>query len=184
MQDNILLISGIPGIGKSTLLKKIIGTLETKDNSAYGFITDELLSNNVRVGFEMNSLSNNSNKILLAHKDKSLFQNPIKYTCANYYYQYNLSSNFLMEEFINFNKNKNTNKIFILDEIGIMQYEAFDSFGDFLDLLFDCAEKGFYKIICTIKYNTDNQKINQIKKKYEKYLKIIDEQNRNNIFVL
>ncbi|XP_056642003.1 nucleoside-triphosphatase THEP1 [Diorhabda sublineata] len=49
-----LLITGDPGIGKTTLIKKIIGVLKSKNVDFDGFYTEEIRDdNNYRVGFEI-----------------------------------------------------------------------------------------------------------------------------------
>ncbi|MFW9862420.1 MAG: NTPase [Candidatus Thorarchaeota archaeon] len=64
MRKNVLL-TGRPGIGKSTVVKKIIHGL--KPDSADGFWSAEIRENNRRVGFSINTLSGETG--ILAHVD-------------------------------------------------------------------------------------------------------------------
>lgn len=57
-----ILICGPPGVGKTTLIKKILEKLNLK---AGGFYTEEIKENNRRVGFKIISLDNQ--KGILAH---------------------------------------------------------------------------------------------------------------------
>lgn len=57
-----ILICGPPGVGKTTLIKKILEKLNLK---AGGFFTEEIKENNRRVGFKIISLDNQ--KGILAH---------------------------------------------------------------------------------------------------------------------
>ena len=57
-----ILICGPPGVGKTTLIKKI---LENIDLKAGGFYTEEIKENNRRVGFKIISLDNQEG--ILAH---------------------------------------------------------------------------------------------------------------------
>lgn len=57
-----ILICGPPGVGKTTLIKKILEKLNLK---AGGFYTEEIRENNRRVGFKIISLDNQ--KGILAH---------------------------------------------------------------------------------------------------------------------
>lgn len=62
MRKNIL-ITGIPKSGKSTLLRKIIADIPNK----VGFVTNEILESSGRVGFEIETQS--QQKKILAHVD-------------------------------------------------------------------------------------------------------------------
>ena len=58
-----ILISGLPGIGKTTLIKKIYK--ELKDKNPIGFYTEEIRNGERRKGFELMGL--NGQRILFAH---------------------------------------------------------------------------------------------------------------------
>lgn len=62
LKKNIL-ISGLPGIGKTTLIKKII--LEIKDKHPVGFYTEEIRLEDQRKGFQLIGL--NGNRSIFAH---------------------------------------------------------------------------------------------------------------------
>ena len=62
---NILLLTGIPGIGKTTVLKKAVASLAGLSLS--GFYTEEIRLKNVRMGFALVTLNNKS--IVMAHVD-------------------------------------------------------------------------------------------------------------------
>jgi nucleoside-triphosphatase len=55
----ILILTGAPGVGKTTLLTKTVDALKTKGVKVGGMITREVRENNVRVGFEILNLTNN-----------------------------------------------------------------------------------------------------------------------------
>lgn len=64
------LLTGLPKVGKTTLLKKVIEKLK---KPAGGFYTEEIREDNVRVGFMIVTLS--GSKGILSHKDfKSKFR--------------------------------------------------------------------------------------------------------------
>jgi len=68
MRKNII-ITGEPKSGKSTLLKKLIADIP----SGVGFVTNEMLGENGRVGFEIETYA--KQKTILAHVD---FETPNK----------------------------------------------------------------------------------------------------------
>ena len=60
-----LLVTGLPGVGKTTLIKKLSEAL--KDFHPVGFYTEEIREEGVRKGFELISLD--GKKGLLSHKN-------------------------------------------------------------------------------------------------------------------
>jgi len=63
---NILLITGTPGIGKTTVVKKVIAALA--DLTLAGFYTEEIRVHNVRQGFRLVTLQGKS--LVMAHVDR------------------------------------------------------------------------------------------------------------------
>ncbi|MFQ5869617.1 MAG: NTPase [Candidatus Zixiibacteriota bacterium] len=59
-----ILITGVPGVGKTTLLKRVVEKLNCP---AFGFYTSEVREAGNRVGFSVESLS--GEKGILSHKD-------------------------------------------------------------------------------------------------------------------
>ena len=55
----ILILTGAPGVGKTTLLTKTVDALKTKGARVGGMVTREVRESNVRVGFEISDLTNN-----------------------------------------------------------------------------------------------------------------------------
>ena len=58
MQKRILLITGVPGVGKTTLLVKVIDALNAKGISVGGMVSREVREGNTRAGFEIIDLIN------------------------------------------------------------------------------------------------------------------------------
>ena len=63
--SNVLLITGIPGIGKTTVAKKVVTSLA--DHNIGGFYTEEIRVNNVRQGFELITIQ--GERFVMAHVD-------------------------------------------------------------------------------------------------------------------
>ena len=58
MITRVLILTGAPGTGKTTLLTKIVDVLKAKGISVGGMISCEVREGNVRVGFEILDLAN------------------------------------------------------------------------------------------------------------------------------
>jgi nucleoside-triphosphatase len=103
-----LLITGIPGVGKTTLIKKLSEGL--KDFHPIGFYTAEIREEGERKGFELISLD--GKKGLLSHKD---IRSP--YKVGRYKVDVKGFEDFLDSiSFLN-----SSNRLIIIDEIGKME---------------------------------------------------------------
>ncbi|MEM3873777.1 MAG: NTPase [Candidatus Bathyarchaeia archaeon] len=67
MPKRVLLITGSPGIGKTTLLLKVVDALRARGYSVGGMVSREVRSCGTRVGFEILDLADNSRRGWLAH---------------------------------------------------------------------------------------------------------------------
>lgn len=70
MPKRVLLITGSPGIGKTTLLLKVVEALRVRGYSVGGMVSREVRSCGSRVGFEILDLADNSRCGWLAHVDQ------------------------------------------------------------------------------------------------------------------
>ena len=59
MQKRVLLLTGNSGVGKTTVLIKIVNSLKAEGISVGGMISREAREGNLRVGFEIINLTNN-----------------------------------------------------------------------------------------------------------------------------
>lgn len=57
MEKRVLLLTGSPGVGKTTVLLRVVESLKTKGYSVGGMISREVRSGGARVGFEVLDLS-------------------------------------------------------------------------------------------------------------------------------
>ncbi len=67
MPKRVLLITGIPGVGKTTFLLNVVEALKAEGYSVGGMISREVRSCGARVGFEILDLADNSKRGWLAH---------------------------------------------------------------------------------------------------------------------
>jgi len=66
----VLILTGAPGIGKTTVLIKTVEALKAKGVNVGGMISREVREGNVRVGFEIIDLTNNKQGCLANVKQK------------------------------------------------------------------------------------------------------------------
>ena len=156
-----ILITGIPRVGKSTIIQNIIKNINAPIN---GIITKELRNDSgKRIGFESCNL--NSQCKLLAHVSDI----NSKYTIANkYHVDIDVIDNFICNEI----SNSNNNKILIIDEIGRMQAIS----QKFLKII----ESSFQKnntIIATIVYDPEPWSM-ELKNKKDILKIIVTKENR------
>jgi nucleoside-triphosphatase len=69
MKKRVLLLTGNPGVGKTTVLSRIIDSLRAKGYTVGGMISRETCQGNIRIGFSIVDLSD-SRQGWLAHTDQ------------------------------------------------------------------------------------------------------------------
>jgi nucleoside-triphosphatase len=155
-----LLITGLPGMGKTTLIKKIFETL--KNLRPAGFYTEEIREEDIRKGFEMISLD--GRRGLLAHTD-------IRNSCRVGKYKVDVKG---FEDFLDsipfFNSNTH---LIMIDEIGKMECLS-DQFKKLMRELLD-SEKW---VIATIALKGSGL-IEEIKKRHDIKLFELTKSNRD-----
>lgn len=71
MDKRVLLLTGTPGVGKTTVLAKTMVTLNAKGYNVGGMISREVRQNGIRIGFEILDLTT-SKRGWLAHVDQKV----------------------------------------------------------------------------------------------------------------
>lgn len=106
--NNVLLITGLPGIGKTTVVKKVVQSLS--DFHFGGFYTEEIKVNKVRKGFELVTLG--GKRFVMAHVD-------IESSCRVSRYGVNVSDiDTAAEMALSYDQDVD---VYIIDEIGKME---------------------------------------------------------------
>jgi len=158
-----ILITGVPGIGKTTLIIRILEELNT---DAIGFVTKELRKEGSRYGFIIETLSGTS-RVLASKEEK-----PCKYRVGRYCtYVENVD---YIVEVLQKESNRQSHNLIVIDEIGKM--ELFSS--SFKKFLLDCLNQ--QKVLGTIMMR-DNNFTKEIKTRSDVKIYNIDKSNRDSL---
>jgi nucleoside-triphosphatase len=159
-----LLITGLPGVGKTTLVKKL--SEELSHLHPVGFYTEEIREEGVRKGFELISLD--GQRGLLSHKEiKGLFR-------VGSYRVDIKSFETLIDSIPFFDPSK---PLIIIDEIGKMECLS-DRFKNFLKKIFDSGKL----VIATIAFKGSGL-IAEIKERQDIKLFEMNYHNRDELFL-
>ncbi len=157
-----ILICGPPGVGKTTLVKKILENINLR---AGGFYTEEIRENNRRVGFKIISLDNQEG--ILAHISIKNSRRVGRYR-VNIYDLENIGVKSLSQAL-------RDDDLIIIDEIGKME-----TFSDkFKDKVLDCLNSEKF-VLATIGIGGDKF-ISKIKERKDIVLFTINIENRDRL---
>lgn len=157
-----ILICGPPGVGKTTLIKKILENIKLR---AVGFYTGEIKENNRRVGFKIISLDNQEG--ILAHTSIKNSKRAGRYG-VNIYDLENIGVKSLSQTL-------RDDELIIIDEIGKM--EVFSE--KFKEKVLDCLNSKKI-VLATISIGGDKF-ISNIKRRDDIILFEITKENRNKL---
>jgi nucleoside-triphosphatase len=157
-----ILICGPPGVGKTTLIKKILENIKLR---AGGFYTGEIKENNRRVGFKIISLDNQEG--ILAHTSIKNSKRVGRYG-VNIYDLENIGVKSLSQAL-------GDDELIIIDEIGKM--EVFSE--KFKEKVLDCLNSKKI-VLATISIGGDKF-ISNIKRRDDIILFEITKENRNEL---
>ncbi|XP_045497638.1 nucleoside-triphosphatase THEP1 [Colias croceus] len=110
------LITGDPGVGKTTLTRKLCSLLQTNGIKTSGFYTEEVRKNRVREGFDIITLDGEQGRLA---RVQSLLNFPAKFSVGKY--------GVLIDEFENvamptLQKIQDPKTCLVIDEIGKMEF--------------------------------------------------------------
>ena len=111
--NNILLLTGDPQVGKTTIIKKALQEIRSKQIKTGGFYTNEIREKNIRIGFEVKTILLNK-KDILAHVNFNS-----NYKVGKYGVNKNTFEKVILNEFNLCLKEKID--LIIIDEIGKME---------------------------------------------------------------
>ncbi|XP_011417944.3 cancer-related nucleoside-triphosphatase [Magallana gigas] len=142
-------LTGRPGIGKTTLIKKIHSALSKTGVEVRGFYTEELRESGQRIGFDVVTLDGNRGPLARVQDSESgTVSNKRSYLVGKYEVQLNSFENTALPT-LRIPKNAQTDsksQVFIIDEIGKM--ELFSQ--TFVSMVRDVLKNPKSTIIATI----------------------------------
>ncbi|KAL2744659.1 nucleoside-triphosphatase THEP1, partial [Vespula maculifrons] len=177
-----VLLTGPPGIGKTTVCMNIASILEKQNRTFNGFYTEEVRGENgSRIGFDIVLIKDKEKRIPLARTDRNRLsqQQFSKYRVGNYHVFVNNFENSVLPVI------KTDVDILLIDEIGKMELYSKKFYDEVFDIFFGSQNKKTY-IVATIpqmhkvpqRFLTLFQKLHE-----DNRCKVINvnRQNRNNL---
>ncbi len=162
-----ILITGRPGIGKTTLCIKLYRLLKEKKNKVVcGIVSKEIRKDRKRVGFEFIELGTD-NRYLLAHVDLKS-----KYRIGKYY----VSLENISKACRALEKAAENCEIIIIDEIGPMELLS----KDFIETVKKVFDSGKI-VIATVHYRAKHELIEELKNRKDVKIFVVNEENRDGL---
>ncbi|XP_013199719.1 cancer-related nucleoside-triphosphatase homolog [Amyelois transitella] len=109
------ILTGDPGVGKTTLTKKISSLLREKGVPTSGFYTEEVRRNRVREGFDVVTLDGERGPLA---REESLLSNPAKYKVGKYGVTVQEFEKIALPSL----QKMEANHLMVIDEIGKMEF--------------------------------------------------------------
>lgn len=167
LEKRILLLTGNPGIGKTSILLKVVESLKAKGYSVGGMISREVRSQNARVGFEILDL-NTSKRGWLAHVNQKTGPKVGRYR-VNMRDLEGLGVSAIVEATEKFD-------LVAIDEVGPM--ELFSE--KFKDAVNKAVESGKL-VVGIIHWKARNRLIDDLKRRIDTKLHVVTYENRDSL---
>lgn len=167
LQTRVLLITGGPGVGKTSVLLKTIDMLKAKGFTVGGILSREVRSSGTRVGFEVMDLYDGK-KGWLAHTSQKYGPQIGKY-----------GVNFADLEGIGTEAVKKANKIcdiVAVDEIGPMEL-----FSERFRNVVEYAVDGLKPVVATIHWRKEDEFVKKIKTRQDAEIFVVTRENRDSL---
>ncbi|XP_068632045.1 cancer-related nucleoside-triphosphatase homolog [Battus philenor] len=168
------ILTGEPGVGKTTLTKKICSVLSNKGIKVVGFYTEEVRNNRVREGFDVVTVEGTRGRLA---RDQSLLNTPIKFKVGKYgvlvqeFEKVAMPS--LTEPSIN-----NSPACIMIDEIGKMEFYS-ETFKSKIKEIFNSNSKNV--VLATIPLRKSDPLIESIRHDKNSKVWLVTKENRNTI---
>lgn len=167
------LLTGEPGVGKTTLTKKLSTAITSKGIKVSGFYTEEVRKAGVREGFDIVTLDGVRGRLA---RNQSLLSGPIKYKVGKYGVLLNEFENVALNSMLKIADAQN--KLLVIDEIGKMELFS-QPFKTAIRNIFNQTSE--YIVLATIPVRKSDALIEGIRNHREAKLWMVTRENRNTI---
>nr|ANG83454.1 ATP binding protein [Biston betularia] len=166
------ILTGNPGVGKTTLTKKLSSILFEKGVRVSGFYTEETRKNGIREGFDIVSLEGSRGRLA---REQNLLTGPVKFKVGKY--------GVLVQEFEKIalpclDKQENMQTLLVIDEIGKMEFFS-EPFKSRVTDIF--SHKSDHVVLATIPVQRGDVLIENIRNHSKAKIWTVTRDNRNDI---
>jgi len=167
LEKRVLLLTGSPGVGKTTVLLKVVESLKAKGYNVGGMISREARSGGVRVGFEVLDLSSDR-RGWLAHVNQPIGPQVGKY-------RVNLEDlNSIGAEAIV--KAVDKCDVIAIDEVGPMELFS-ERFKEAVKRAVECRKV----VVGVVRWKARDRLIEEVKKREDAEVIVVTIENRNKL---
>jgi nucleoside-triphosphatase len=167
MEKRLFIVTGSPGIGKTTVLSKIIDVVKERSYSVGGMLTSEVRVAGVRIGFEMLDVCGGK-KGWLARTDQKEGPHIRKYQ-VNLQDLDTIGAKAILQAVT-------SSDIIVIDEVGPMELFS-DKFAQAVVTAIDSTKP----LVCIVHWKIRNQFIEGILRREDAETFTVNEQNRNRL---
>ncbi|CAB3223696.1 unnamed protein product [Arctia plantaginis] len=166
-------LTGEPGVGKTTLTKKLSSTIADKGIKLSGFYTEEIRKDGVREGFDIVTVDGVRGRLA---RDQTLLSAPIKQKVGKY--------GVLVKEFETIampclvKSEDSTPQVLVIDEIGKMEFQS-ETFKAAIKIIFN--HPSHYTVLATIPLKKGDQLIESIRNNKNAKVWMVTRKNRDTI---
>jgi len=167
LRKRLLLLTGSPGVGKTTVLLRVVESLKAKGYSVGGMVSREVRSDKTRVGFEILDLSSDR-RGWLAHVNQKSGPSVGKYR-VNLEDLDNIGANAIVNAAENFD-------VVVIDEIGPMEL-----FSEKFKEAVRRAVEGGKLVVGVVHWKARDRLIDEVKKREDIEIIVVTYENRNKL---
>ncbi|CAO1414075.1 unnamed protein product [Diamesa serratosioi] len=178
--SQFILITGMPGVGKTTIIKKLLNDLTTNNIQCKGFYTEEKRNpNNVRIGFNVTKTDGVEGTLARISFSSEIIDPPktgTKFQVSKYVVYVNEFENMCLKLV----DCEEENAIIIIDEVGKMELLSKEFESAIGNLL---KSKKNLRVIATIPLKFNHTSIKDMKKHKNSNLFNVTNVNRDNVYL-
>ena len=167
MKKRVLLLTGSPGVGKTTVLLRVVESLKAKGYSVGGMVSREVRSDRTRIGFEILDLGS-GRRGWLAHVNQKVGPRLGKYR-VNLEDLDNIGANAIVSAAENFD-------VVVIDEIGPMEL-----FSEKFRGAVRKAVEGGKLVVGVVHWKARDRLIDEVKSREDTEVILVTSENRDKL---